>query len=386
MTIHPPIRVVMVIQAYLPIIGGAERQIASLSRYLRELNVELHVVTRRYAGLPSFEVIDNVPVHRIPIAGPKATAAIMFIFYSLLKIHSLKPDLLHAHELLSPATIAVFGKWFFKKPVLAKILRGGQLGDLAKVKAGMISNLRLDFLASNIDAFAVISREIDSELASIGVPEAKRIFLPNGVDTERFQPVPREEKTVLRKKLNLPDGKMVIYCGRLQPEKRVDQLISAWSQVQGQEKEARLVIVGTGPEESRLRTMANEKITFTGAVDDVPSYLNAADVYVLPSSAEGLSNSLLEAMACGLPVVATDVGGAPDLIEHGNRGLLIPPDAPGKLADALLLMLGDEKIRARCGAGARKYVMEHYSLPKMAQRMRDLYDGLLQGRTPFLKP
>jgi len=386
MTQRKPIRVAMIIQAYLPLIGGAERQIASLSPLLRELNVELHVITRRYAGLTAFETINGVPVHRIAIAGPKASAAIMFIINSLTKIRSIKPDLLHAHELLSPSTIAVLGKWWMRLPVVAKVLRGGQLGDLAKVKAGMVSKWRIKFLAQNIDAFAVISREIDSELASVGVPEDRRVFLPNGVDTFRFRPALQEEKRLLRNKLNLPAGKLAVYSGRLQPEKRVEQIISIWDQILGEEKEAGLVIVGTGPEESRLHEMAGKGIRFIGAVEDVSPYLKAADIYVLPSSTEGLSNSLLEAMACGLPVIATNVGGAPDLISQGVSGILIHPDAPDELFNALLHLLHNDNLRKQYGERARQIVVDRYDLPKMAERMRNLYDDLLKSRSPLLKP
>lgn len=384
MTTRKKIRVVMVIQSYLPLIGGAERQIASLSPFLKELDVELHILTRRYPGLSSFEIIEGVPVHRIPIAGPKSVAAVMFIFNSLLKIRSLKPDLLHAHELLSPSTIAVLGKLWLGMPVLAKVLRGGQLGDLAKIKAGMLSTWRVRFLSRGIDAFAVISREIDAELALLGIPEARRIFLPNGVDTARFKPALEEEKSALRERLGLPAGKIVIYSGRLQPEKRVGQLIKVWNQIQSQEKDAWLVIVGTGIEENNLREMAGAHVRFIGAVEDVAPYLNSADVYVLPSSTEGLSNSLLEAMACGLGVVATNVGGAPDMVKHGLRGLLISPDAPDELSRAILTLLRDEKMCARSGADAREFVTANYALPAMAERMRNLYDALLERRPPFL--
>jgi glycosyltransferase involved in cell wall biosynthesis len=384
MAVRRPIRVVMIIQSYLPLIGGAERQIASLSPFLKDVNVELHVLTRRYPGLSSYETIDGVPVHRIPIAGPKAVAAVMFIFNSLLKIHSLKPDILHAHELLSPSTIAILGKWWLRLPVLAKVLRGGELGDLMKISTGMFSKLRTRFLVGNIDAFAVISREIDLELASVGAPQAKLVFLPNGVDTLRFKSVSVEEKIVLRRKLDLPPGKMVIYSGRLQPEKKVDQLISVWNQIQGQEKDTWLVIVGTGTEEVHLQGMAGPNVRFIGAVEDVAPYLNAADVYVLPSSTEGLSNSLLEAMACGLPVIATSVGGAPDLIEHDVRGMLVPPNAPDELSRAILSMLHDESKCVRCGRAACEFIVANYALPAMAERMRDLYDALLERRSPLL--
>lgn len=386
MKTYKPIRVAMIIQSYLPLIGGAERQIASLAPLLKELNVEIHIITRKYSGLKAFEVINGVFVHRIAVVGPKALAAIMYIFGSLYKIKKLKPDLLHAHELLSPSTIGVFGKWLFKLPVLAKVLRGGEIGDISKIKNGIFSSLRINFLIKKISAFAVISKEIDEELKDLNISNTKRIFLPNGVDTKRFKPISVQEKKELRKKIGLPSGKIVIYCGRLQPEKRVDQLIAAWNQIDHERAEEFLLIVGKGTEEQRLRQMAGTSVIFIGEVNDVLPYLNSSDIFVLPSSNEGLSNSLLEAMSCGLPIVATNVGGTTDLIQHNHSGLLISPTKSSEIQNSLLGLLKDDGTCIRLGINAREFVVQNYALLRMAERMRNTYDNLLESNVPFLHP
>jgi glycosyltransferase involved in cell wall biosynthesis len=370
----------MLIQSYLPVIGGAEKQIDALGPFLQALDVEVHVLTRRYDGLKSFEVINGIPVHRIPIAGGKATKAIMYILNTLKTIHSLKPDLIHAHELLSPATTAIFAKWYFRLPVLAKVLRGGEpLGDVAKISAGILGRWRRVFISKNINAFAVISQEIDRELAEMNVEKQRRFFLPNGVDVNRFHPVSQEQKLDLRSRLSLPSGPIVIYSGRLQPEKRVSQLLDVWEKVRMSMNGAHLIILGTGPEEEMLKKKAGDGVKLLGSVEDVSPYLQASDVYVLPSSTEGLSNSLLEAMACGLPVIATNVGGAPDLIVDRERGLLIKPDSPEQLERACVTLLNDVTMRELCGRSARNFVVENYALENMAIQMRSLYDLLLEG-------
>src|SRR4030095_5571364 len=127
------IRVVMIIQDYHPMLGGAQRQLAALAPLLQAQQVEVHVLTRRYVGLASFEQVDGVPVYRLPIPGPKPVAALTFIMAALPLIKQLKPDVFHAHELLSPTSGAIAAKRLYHLPVVAKVLRGGSLGDIGKL-------------------------------------------------------------------------------------------------------------------------------------------------------------------------------------------------------------------------------------------------------------
>jgi glycosyltransferase involved in cell wall biosynthesis len=316
-----PLRVVFIIQDYYPRLGGAQRQIAEQAPLLKNLGVEITVLTRRYPGLKPFEIIGGVPVHRLPIPGPKAIAAISFILSATWKIIRLRPDLIHAQELLSPGTTAVLARGLTGIPVVAKVLRGGQLGDMAKISRGSLGKWRVPFICNNIDGFAVISQEIDAELAGAGVPVSKRFPLTNGVDTARFAPLPAADKQALRQRLGFSAAdKLAVYTGRLEPEKRIDQVIQLWPQICQQHPGARLLLLGAGKQEADLRQMAGDGIEFIGQVDDVLPYLQAADLFLLPSATEGLSNSMLEALSCGLPVIATTVGGAEDVLTHNENG------------------------------------------------------------------
>lgn len=376
-----PLRVVFIIQDYYPRLGGAQRQIAEQAPLLKKLGVEITVLTRRYPGLKPFEIIGGVPVHRMPIPGPKAIAAISFILTATWKIIRLRPNLIHAQELLSPGTTAVLARGLTGIPVVAKVLRGGQLGDMAKISRGGLGKWRVPFICNNIDGFAVISQEIDAELAGAGVPASKRFPLTNGVDTDRFAPLPAAAKQTLRQQLGLPiDGLLAVYTGRLEPEKRIDQIIQLWPQVRKEHPKARLLLLGSGKQEEHLRQLAGDGVDFIGQLDDVVSHLQAADLFLLPSATEGLSNSMLEALSCGLPVIATTVGGAEDVLTHNENGWLIPPDMPESLLEALLTVFKDDTLRMRLGQNARQRMLETYSLPVIVKKVRDMYDEVLARR------
>jgi len=200
------------------------------------------------------------------------------------------------------------------------------------------------------------------------------------VDTERFAPLAPAQKIALRSRLDLPaDARVVVFVGRLVPEKRVDLLTGIWSSVREIVPRARLLIVGSGPEEVVLKHKANDGILFLGSQADVTPYLQASDLFVLPSAAEGLSLALLEALACGLPVIATSVGGNPEVIRHLETGWLTPPDDPPALTEAIVTLLEDERLQSKLRENARAHAIQNYSLVKMADRLVDLYRQVLEG-------
>jgi glycosyltransferase involved in cell wall biosynthesis len=376
-------RVVMTIQKYYPFVGGAERQLQQLARRLRAQGIDVIIVTRQFDHLPTFEVVDQVPVYRLPAPGPKPLAALSYVFSALRLIGKLRPQIVHAHEMLSPATIALLSKRLYGSRVIVKVLCGGETGDVYKIKNRPLGNLRLRYLREQVDAFITISQEIDQELEQIGVPKAKRRAIPNGVDTQHFTPVSADEKRRIRLEFGLdPDSLLVLYSGRLHPYKRVDLLLEAWRGVFARYPAARLLILGSGSEEAALRRKAPAGVHFVGEVRDVAPYLQAADLYVMPSAREGLSNSVLEALSSGLPVVATTSGGTPDVIRHLQEGYLIPPNDGDALQQAMLDMLADDALRSRLAAQGRQRILAEYSFDAAVQRTLRLYHGVLEEALP----
>jgi glycosyltransferase involved in cell wall biosynthesis len=374
------IRVAMVILEYHPIIGGAQRQLGLLAPYLKALDIEMFVLTRRFPGLESYENIEGAPVYRMPAQGPKAIASASYTASSLMLLKRLKPDIIHAHSLFSPLTTAITYKGLSRTPVLVKVLRGGELGDVIRLKGKFLGKQRIDIFRRFTDAFIAISQEIDTELESLNVEAGKRFRIPNGVETQHFHPVSADIKQYLRATLGLPEGPLAVFTGRLVAEKQVDVLLRAWPAVREQTPQATLLIVGEGGQAEMLHSLAGEGVVFIGGVDDVQPYLQAADVFVLPSSTEGLSNSLLEAMAAGLAVVATSVGGAPDIIKDHINGRLVRPNDVDAIQRALTELLLDPDCRQQLGAQARQTILDGYSLPVVAEQLRKLYEAILEGR------
>ncbi len=374
------LRVVMVIQSYLPRLGGAEKQLAAVCRRLRQRGLEPSIVTRRYAGMAAFESIDGTPVYRVPAPQPKPLAAFCYLLFGFFKTRSLRPQVLHAHELLSPSDLGILAKRSLDCPLVVKVLRGGKLGDLDKLHHRRSGQRRIRRLKQHVDIFLTISREINQELAAEGIEPARCRFLPNGVDTEIYQPVSEREKMEIRAALGLPPGLIYLYSGRLAPEKGLSTLLQAWDSVCERYPQAHLLILGSGEMEAELRKSAGRRVIFGGYVPDPCLYYQASDLFVLPSETEGLSNSMLEAMACGLPVLATRVGAAVELVQNGENGRLISAGDCAELAEAMEFFLTDPKEGRRMGTNARELVSQEYSLDKTVERLMDIY-AELAGRS-----
>jgi glycosyltransferase involved in cell wall biosynthesis len=218
------LRIAMLIQCYHPAIGGAEKQLKSLVPFLQKENCQIHVFTRLRQGLAKTEMIDGAVVHRIPAYGPRVTASLSYTLGALARLKQLQPDVIHAHELLSPTTTAVAAHRFFGTPVVAKVLGGGCLGDLAKLKRSRwLGERRIKTYSRCVNKFITVSSEISNELTAAGVPPEQQCFIPNGVDTDRFVPVDAHVQSKRRVELQLTGSPIVLYTGRLAGEKRLEQ-------------------------------------------------------------------------------------------------------------------------------------------------------------------
>ena len=181
----------------------------------------------------------------------------------------------------------------------------------------------------------------------------------------------REER-----ELGVAAERLIVFTGRLSPEKRADDLIRAYERLRSSFPDVALAVIGSGREEEKLRTLAGGNVIFPGVVDDTAPWLRAADVFVLPSDTEGMSNALLEAMACGLPCVASEVGAARDLVGEDEAGLLFEAGDEQALEAALARMLKDEAFAEAAGRAARKTAVDAFSLDSVADRLIAQYREL----------
>jgi glycosyltransferase involved in cell wall biosynthesis len=381
-----PLCVAMIISCFHPRVGGAERQVQQLASSLLQNGVAVHVLTRRPPGLARYEEIDTVPVHRVTTIGRDMLASLSYTASSLMWLsqHRLDLDVLHCHQPFSPMTIGLIARALWGKPVIVKLTTSGSHGNLREIQRMPFTRLRKRMM-QHVDRFVAISEETVTELRAWGIPAERIVQIPNGVDTERFAPPAPEDKQRARKALGLADGAPVVaYVGRFTAKKRVDVLLQAWQSVHRTHACARLLLVGDGPERPALQALTDrlhlgESSKFCGTQPDVLSYLHAADIFVLPSVSEGLSNALLEAMACGLPPVACDIGGNRDVIQQGESGVLVQPDSAEALAAAISTLLERPDRLCQLANRARNTVLEHFSLHTVTGRYLALYSNLRQA-------
>lgn len=239
------------------------------------------------------------------------------------------------------------------------------------------------------DRIVAISSELVERLRAAGCRPTRILQIPNGTDLERFAPVTAPAKRALRERLGLPsDRTLALYAGRLSRAKGVLMMIESWPALLEGHPDLHLVVVGSGriswddcEAEMHARAHAlglDARVSFVGETDQVREYLQAADFFVLPSEYEGFSLAIGEALACGLPVVVTTVGAAPELIESGVNGFLFPPKDARAMLEALSRCLAERARWPEIGRRARQS-MEPYGLARVADRYAALLRELAQG-------
>lgn len=379
--------VAMISSVFYPSIGGAQSLVLGLSRKLRERGVAALVVTRHYRGLARYEEVEGVPTYRVgrgDAGMALASASYTLEALRLLAAERRRYDILHCHLMISPMTIGLLARGLVRKPLVVNPHGRGPVGDIALLNNVPLGRARLALSRRQADAFVSISQGIRDELDGAGVPAGKIWDISNGVDLERFAPAEPAARAALRRALGLPEGPLAIYAGRLEHEKGVDVLLAAWPGVLRELPDARLLILGAGGRRAALELQARdariaESVIFAGGATDVAAYLRAADAFVLPSRTEGLPMALLEAMACGLPSVATAVGGSAQVIADGANGALVPSEDPTALAAGIARALAPGR-REAWGMAARRHVAASYSLDAVADRFIQMYEGLLAAR------
>ena len=371
---------------FRPLVGGAERQAERLAAELVRQGIGAEIVTRRLeADHAVEEILDGVPVRRLGFAarGPfrirkmeRATFAFR-LYQDLAKNPPSRPVLVQ--HLLYPALIAGLARSKGGWPLILRVSSTGATSDFGAW--GPVGPLVHRFLRTRGSAVVALNHASRAEAIAAGYPESRIVVIPNGVEGGPA-PIPRAVDRPLR----------VIYVGGLRREKRVDVLLEAWksSAVKGT-----LTIVGEGPERRALQRQtlsAGATVSFKGVQDDPTSFQRDADIMVLPSDAEGMSNALIEAMAAGCACLATHVGGnvdclapgtnepAPGQVVEGPYGWLVRRGDVAALALGLQRLAADSATRIRLGQAARERACSAYSLPLIAATYAELLRRLTEER------
>lgn len=377
-------RVLMVVRLFHPWVGGMERQALTLAGELARRGVDVRIVTGRwFRGTAREETIENVTVVRhntlwegFGIRGLRRLGGVIYMLSlaAYLFSHRSDYDIIHVHGLSYHAFVASALGRRLGKPVLVKLANSGVASDIAKMRSGQHLPLTRFMLPTALSCDRVIALNdlIAKELEEAGVDPARLERIPNGVLLS--QPNGTRQRA---------DRLRVLYLGRLHAQKGVDVLLRAMARIVPPDDKIHVVIAGDGPERSRLEKLAvnlhlDGLVEFVGMVDEPQRQMADADLLVLPSLAEGLSNVLLEAMSAGLAVVASDIEANRQLIEDGISGRLFAGGDVDDLTRVISALIDDPTRREALGANARASVEERYSIERVASRYLALYRELLE--------
>jgi L-malate glycosyltransferase len=355
-------------------LGGSERQLAALAMSIDRRLFEPTVACFDSRGVRSDDLRRaGVPVVEFPVRSFVApqTALVARRFYSWLRQRQIV--LVHAFDVPTVAFAVPLAR-----AARVPVVLSSQRGDRRLFARGMQRILRVtDRLA---DAVVVNSDYIRRVLtAEFGVKDESIRACRNGLDLGVFHPADDRARLPPR----APDAPLIVgVVAALRPEKSIETLIDAFSRVR--DRRHRLVVVGDGPCKESLQTHAREvglgdRCSFVASTSDVASCYRTIDVFVLPSLNESFSNSVMEAMACGCAVLASNVGGNPELVHDGENGLLFEAGNAADLAARLETVLGDAEYRRRLGAQAVRTIRESYSNEASARRFAELYESFIDA-------
>ncbi len=418
------IRICFVSFYFWPSIGGAEVRAEKIARQLQALGYDVTVVTFRHdRQWERKEMLDGLSVVRVggiyrrdgqlSIGRLGYLPASIAMFLTLWRLrHSY--DVIHALQLSPPA--ALIGQ-LTHKPVILGIQCAGpseaqrvqldergavlmadsltetsflkvalkdwraEAGDIGHLPQLPLGKVMLDFLRKSNAFYQILSTRSHSYLTSHGFRAEQIVHIPGSVDTERFQPAAERRPDPARPERD------IICVARLDYAKGVDVLLHAWGRMLREPAEwrahlkPRLRLLGEGVCGAQMERIAaalgiQDSVEFLGPRADVVDLLQQSWGFVMPSRWEGMSNALLEAMACGLPCVATRVSGSEDIIADGVNGLLVAPEQPAEMAQALRRILEEAELAQRLGRAGRATVVRDYQLNTIVEQCLELYRRL----------
>jgi len=375
------VRIALVSDWYYPKIGGVATHMHHLALKLKERGHDVTIVTNSRETRKEME-LNKQGIGLLKIPGVVSPILDVNITYSLKSTRELNEflgdfDVIHSHHAFTPLALKA-----------AKA--GRRMGKATVLTTHSISFAHESRLWETLGlTFPIFSNYLRYPHRIIAVSKAAKAFIehftdtpveiiPNGVDDTVFTPSKKKEK--IKEKFEI-DGKVVLYVSRMSYRKGPHVLLNAFSQIE----EAALVMVGSGEMLPFLRAQAKflrieDRVKFVGYVKNevLPEIFRMADVFVLPSiTAEAFGIVILEAMASGLPVVATDVGGIPEIVMESESGLLVPPGNELELRNAIQKLLLDDKLRERLGSNGRKAVEERYSWNRVTEQIEKTYEDVI---------
>lgn len=379
-------KIAMATEWFLPKPGGVAIHTYELSKKLVEMGNEVHVITSRRKKISVTDKrhkFDGLTVHRL--CGLKYSSLdLLFNVFTPFKLKELfkeeKFDVVHGQHIFTPLPIAATTVAKIMHPrVECVVATSHSIYDPGKEELMVrIWRRPLKGCLGKADKLIAVNDTVAKAAAKI-VPKKKIVVVPNGIDTSVYSP--RTKKRDLNVK-----GPVVMSTGRLVRVKGFEVLIKSAREILNDFPDAAFVIVGGGKTKKELADLTkklglekNVRLLGERKPSEIPGLLAACDVFALPSLKEAQPRALIEAMACGKPIVGTKVGGVPNTIEDGKTGVLVKPGNARQLANAIKGLLSNKKLSRKLGRNARRVAVEKYSWDKVAKQTYELYEQVLEG-------
>lgn len=369
-------RIVILVSAFPPRhIGGTEIATCNIAKYLARLGHDIHVITLEEEDSTGIKQAHNFHIHRILLSRIKFLGSIASWFEIIRKIQMLNPDIISVQSI--PMAIPAYFLNFLTGKDYIVWCRGSDIYQPWPLKEFISRRVLKNAIASialTADMKNLMSRYIDEN--SINV-------IPNGVDFDEFSKLSNDKNKKIDK-----DHKVILYVGSLRLSKGVNYLIESLKLIMNEVPMVELVIIGDGDQRKRLENLTGsleltKYIKFMGILShkDVIDCMLDSDIFILPSLSEGFPNVIIEAMATGLPIIATNIGGIPEVVKHMKNGLLVEPKSSVEIAAKAISLLTNEDLRKKISDN-NKLEAQKFSVKDIVLDLNEIYIQIAKDIRP----
>ena len=382
--------------------GGEEKFTILLRNWLTEHGQYVTIIGRKLFGVEVIESEDSSGIElnmkethsrTLPIPYPMymvcmLITSLLFTLHVILIHRKSRISIIHAQDTGYGGLSAIIAAKILGVPVIISS-HGVRHSTLTKtLKDNPMSSFLLLFehwldivTSKHADLAIVVASSHKHVFANLGIQEAKIKAIPIGINVDNFKS-DEEVRKAVRRELNVQNGILLGFVGRFSMEKNLLTLLESFVQALKYANKMKLVLIGTGPIENRLRTLCHvrgidDKVIFTGIRYDIDRLLSAIDIFLLPSYEEGCPTALLEAMASGKAIVSSNIASVQDIVKHGEEALLVDPNSAKELKEAILLLYNRLDLRVKLGNKAKEKA-KFYDVDEVCKRVLTIYEELIQ--------
>jgi glycosyltransferase involved in cell wall biosynthesis len=353
-------------------IGGIEIATYNLAKNLAKNGHEVHIITSLDKGLPEVDNENGYIIHRIKRPNIRVAGSIIWFIKIIASLNKIRPEIIHCQGTVISIPAQV-GNLLWKIPYVIQGHGTEEYYPTWYIKPLIRLALK--------DAAATIALTQDMKKAIQKIYSRDVLVVPNGIDLSQFLNISRN---IVRERLLIKDDeKIILFVGTLHPVKGLRYLVCAMETIHENYPDVRLFLVGDGPERNELEHLVNSLnlmscIKFVGRINNynIPEYMVASDIFVLPSLSEGLPVVILEAMAGGLPIIASKVGGIPEIVIDGENGLLCEPKKSEQLAEYISCLMDSWELREKFSLNNKERI-KYYNWENITAQLEGIYSGII---------